>query len=184
MPVEKITTPPFRVSFPHVFEPHSGFENQEPKYSLTMLFPKDSNLAPLKKLAKEAAIKKWGDKIPSNLRNPFRDGTAEKPELEGYEGMIFVAASSKMKPGIVDQSVNPILDQSDFYAGCWARATITAFAYDTMGNKGVAFGLQNIQKLKDDEAFSGRAKAEDEFDPVEGYEPAEDGQTAEEDIFG
>ena len=167
-PATKVTTPEFRVSFPHVFKAHTGFEGQEAKYSLTMLFDKKADLTKMKAAVAAAATEKWGSdktKWPKGLRTPFRDGD-EKSDLQGYENTIYVATSSKQRPGLVDQSVAPIISESEFYAGCYARATLTAFAYDKVGNKGVSFGLQNIQKLKDGNTFSGRKRAEDDFTAV------------------
>lgn len=165
---KKCVTPQFRVSFPHVFEANS-FQGQEAKYKLTMLFPKTTDLKELKRAALNAAVEKWGpkEKWPKSLKMPFRDGD-EKEELQGYADCIFVSATSKQRPGVVDQKRAPITKEDNtFYAGCYARASLIAFAYDTAGNKGVAFSLQNIQKLRDGEQFSGRKKAEDEFDDVE-----------------
>lgn len=161
----KVMTPMFRVSFPEVFAAKS-YNNNEPKFSISMLFDKKAQKSPafaeMKRIAREAIQAKWGNKKPANLRTPFRDG-GEK-ELDGYgEGIIFVNASSKYKPGIVDRDRQDIISQEDFYPGCYARATVTCYAYDTQGNRGVAFGLHNLQKLKDGESFSGRAKAEDDF---------------------
>lgn len=162
MATDKVMTPEFRVSFPHVFTPHTAFDGQPAKYSLVMLIPKNADISALKKLALEAAKEKWGDKIPKDLRNPFRDGDTK--ELEGYKGCWFIQATTKTKPGLVDNKLTPIIAPEEFYAGCYARATVNAYAYDRAGNKGVAFGLQNIQKLKDGEPFSGRTRAEDDFD--------------------
>jgi hypothetical protein len=171
---KKCLTPEFRVSFPHVFEKHTGFQGQEAKFSIVMLFTKKTDLKELKRAAFNAATEKWGDKTkwPKQLRMPFRDGD-EKSDLMGYEGTIFVSASSKQKPQVVgNKKIDgqfPQLTKEDeqFYAGCYARATLIAFAYDKAGNKGVSFSLQNVQKLKDGEQFSGRKNADDEFDEVE-----------------
>src|SRR6266576_3906587 len=149
---KKCLTPEFRVSFPHVFEKHSGFETQEPKYSIVMLYPKKTDLKELRRAAHNALVEKWGsvkEKWPKNLKTPFRDGD-EKQDLSGYEGCYFVSASSKQKPQVVgNKKVDgafPRLEKDDeqFYAGCYARATLIAFAYDKMGNKGVSFSLQNV----------------------------------------
>jgi len=166
----KVKTPKFRVAFPKVFKAES-FQNGAPKYSIVMLFPKDStDLSALKEAMKEARDKKWPDanKRPKGLRNPIRDGD-EKTELQGYAGNWFVFASSPedQKPQVVDQRLNVITEQSDFYGGCYARATLNAFAYDTAGNRGISFGLNNIQKLADGESFSGRTSAMDDFDAVD-----------------
>jgi len=171
----KVMTPEFRVSFPHVFRARAAEEGQEPKFSITMLFPKDADLSKLEAAAKDAIKEKWGDKPPKKLRSPFRD-QAEKDEYEGYEeGAIFVNATSKSRPGLVDRDVQAIIDEAEFYAGCYARATINAFAYDVKGNRGVAFGLQNIQKLRDGDPLGGRARPDQDFDPVDGVD--EDGDT-------
>lgn len=166
---KKCLTPKFRVSFPNVFEPKS-FQNGPLKYSITMLFDKDTDLKELKRAAHNAKIEAWGsnkDKWPKGLRSPFRDGD-EKENLDGYSGCIFVSASSKQRPGVVDKNKEPITAEDEsFYAGCYARATLIAFAYDTAGNKGVSFALQNLQKIADGEQFSGKRSAADDFDVVE-----------------
>lgn len=165
--MKTVRTPEFRVSFPNLFTPR-GFEGQPAKYSVVMLFPKGADLSELKQLVKEAIEAKWPDpaKRPKGLRNPFRDGNTEKPDMDGYQDVTFVTASSKMRPGVVDRNVKAILDENDVYAGCYACATVTAFAYDKAGNRGVAFGLQNFQKLRDGDPFSGRSRAEDDFEPL------------------
>jgi hypothetical protein len=166
-----IMTPEFRVSYPWLFTPQppmAGSVNKDPKYSIVMLFPKGADISKLKAAAEAAVIGKWGSdktKWPKNLRTPFRD-QGEK-ESEGYvAGAIFVTATSKQKPGVVGPDVQPIIDNSEIYAGCWGRATLRAYAYDNAGNKGVAFGLQNFQKLRDGDSLSGRVKAEQEFEPI------------------
>lgn len=180
----KVTTPKFRASFAWVFEPQPPMEGSqgEPKYGVTMLFDAAAQKTPafeaMKKLALAAAKEKFGDKLKPDgkgwfvgLRNPLRDG-AEKSELEGYgDGVIFAAATTKMQPGLVDQQLNRIISKDvgpdGFYSGAYARATVTAYGYDKAGNKGVAFGLQNVQKLGDGDAFSGRTAAEDDFEAAE-----------------
>lgn len=168
---ENVMTPKFRVSFPWVFRPQKPMANatsQDPKYSITMLFPKGADLSALKKAAADAVAEKWGAdkaKWPKNLRSPFRD-QGEK-EFEGYEaGAVFITATSKQRPGLVDEKVQDIIEEKDFYPGCYARATVRVFAYDQAGNRGVAFGLQNIQKLADGEPLGGRIRPADDFEPV------------------
>lgn len=177
---KKAMTPKFRVSFPQLFEPSAMDENSKPKYGVTMLFPKGVSLKALEK-AHDAALedgieKLWKGKKPKNLRSPFRDGDEEEDysEKEGYPEHIFVRASSLQKPGVIDADKEKISDPAEVYAGCYARATVVAYAYDVAGNRGVAFGLQNVQKLKDGKAFSGRMKAEDEFDEYEDEDLDED----------
>lgn len=181
----KVTTPKFRAAFAWVFKTQPPMEGSagEPKYSVTMLFDKAAQATPayeaMKKLAHAAAKEKFGDKLKSDgkgwyvgLRNPLRDGE-EKAELDGYAGCMFASATTKMQPGVVDAQLNRIISDEPgpdgFYSGCYARATVTAYGYDKAGNKGVAFGLQNLQKLGDGDAFSGRAAAENDFDSVDDF---------------
>lgn len=188
---ENVKTPEFRASYANVFRPGKAMnEGEEGKYGIVMLFRKGEDLSALKKAVHDAVVEKWGTdkaKWPKNIRMPFRDQAEREKDGKlpaGHEaGAIFVSASSKQKPGLVDKHVNPITDETEFYSGCWARATVRAFAYDTKGNRGVAFGLQNIQKIRDDEPLGGRRRAEDDFEPLAGSE--EDGEmpTSAEDLF-
>ena len=188
----KVTSPKFRASFAWVFKPQPPMEGStgEPKYGVTMLFDAAARKTPqfeaMKKLAHAAAKEKFGDKLKPDgngwyhgLRNPFRDG-AEKSELEGYAGMVFVAATTRMQPGCEDAQLNRIISDEagpeGFYSGCYARATLTAYGYDKAGNKGVAFGLQNLQKLAEGERFSGRTAAEDDFDSVDDFVDGGEGE--------
>jgi len=182
--VETVKTPEGRVSFPKVFEKsdYSG------KFELTLVFPKGTDLSMLKALATKAVREKWSNKIPAGLKSPFRK-CGEKPETYGEQfdpDDIFIGfRSSTRQPGIVDASVQPIIEQSEFYPGCWARVSTNAYAYDKKGNKGVAFGLINIQKVRDDDPLAASAvRAEDDFDPLEGSseDPAAFG--TDDDIFG
>lgn len=161
-------TPVFRVAFPKVFEPKQQ-KNGSERYELVAIFPAGTDLTPLKALAKAAAEKKWGDKIPKGLRNPFKDAGERADQYEGFEeGMTFINLTSKFQPRVVNERVQPIINPKDFYAGCWARATVNAFAYDTDGNKGVSFGVNDIQKIRDDKPFAGRPDVAEVFKPVEG----------------
>lgn len=166
---KKCKTPRGRVSFPHVFKPHAAEEGQEAKYSLTLLFPKNVSLKEMEVAATNAAIEAWGadkKKWPRGYKWPFRDGDTRE-DYEGYPGHIFVAARSKKRPGLIDGQKNAILDEEAFYPGCYAKATLIAFAYKKSGNVGIAFSLQNIQKLGDGESLSGRRSAEQDFDVEE-----------------
>ena len=170
MELKKVKTPEFRLSFPALYKPKS-FEQQEAKYSCVMLFDKTkADLTGMKKAVVAAATEKWGakEKWPKGMKTPFRDGD-EKEDMDGYKGHTFVSASSKQAPQIVDYKgpgvrPEPIPETDNrCYAGCYARATLIAFAYDKAGNRGVSFSLQNVQVLRDGKPFSGRKNAEDEF---------------------
>lgn len=163
--LKKCTTPKFRVSFPHVFEPNS-FKGQKPKYSVTMLFDKSADMKELNRAIKNAMVEKFGkdkDEWPKYKR-PFRNGSLEKPDLEGYKGKIFFTATCKTKPGLIDgmnENV-PIESEEDFYAGCYAKATLIAFYYDDPKD-GVSFALCNLKKVGDGKPFSGKRDAAEDF---------------------
>lgn len=184
----KELTPEFRVGFPAVFKPRKNEQNGQMEYSVQALFPKGADLSKLKAVAKQACIEKWGEdpkRWPEPLKNPFRKqeeltkkdsnkkviyGKDGKPVLrEGaVEGAIFCNFKSKQRPAVVDEQVQLILDESQFYAGCYARATVNAKAYDTAGNRGVSLYLQNVQKTRDGESLGGRSKPEEDFEPIAG----------------
>lgn len=167
-PTTKVVTGKVRLSYLRVWEPSAIEEGQDKKYSASLIIPK-SDTATIAKInaAIEAAIEagkgKFDGKRPAKLKLPLRDGDVDRPEDEAYANAYFLNANAKTKPGIVDKNVNPILDQDQLYSGCYGRASVTFYAFDTKGNKGIACGLNNIQKLEDGDPLGGRSRAEDDF---------------------
>ena len=96
-----------------------------------------------------------------------RDGDIDRPDDEAYADSMFLNANSRQAPQVVDAKVQPIIDQSEVYSGCYGRVSVTFYAYNSNGNKGVAAGLGNIQKLKDGTPLGSRANAKEEFEAVE-----------------
>lgn len=165
-----------RLSYAHVWEPQPAREaDREPKYATSIIIPK-SDTAQIKKIeaAIEALLKaegpaKFGGKIPprGTLKLPLRDGDTERDD-EAYRDSMFLNASSKTRPGIVDQNVEPILDRDEIYSGVYVNISIELYLFSVNGNRGVACGLGNIQKVRDGEALGGGAiKAESEFAVVD-----------------
>ena len=113
--------------------------------------------------AKKDSVSKWGGKVPANLKLPLRDGDIDRPDDEAYAGCYFFNANSRQAPQVVDSKVQPILDQSEVYSGCYGKISVTFYGYNSNGNRGIAAGLGNIQKLKDGESLSGRTSAADDF---------------------
>ena len=167
----KVITGKVRASFVHVFEPQS-VNGSEPKYSCSFIIPKSDTetVAAIKaaiEQAKQDGIAKFGGKIPPNLKLPLRDGDIDRPDDPNYADCYFVNANSKEKPGLVDRRRIPITDPLELYSGCYVRASINFFAFNTNGNKGVAAGLGNIQKWAEGEPLTGRVRAEDEFEALD-----------------
>lgn len=170
----KVTTGKVRLSYAHLFEPHA-IDGNEPKYSVSVIIPKSDKetLQAIKEAvaeAKEQGKSKWGGKVPANVKTPLRDGDVDREGDEAYAGCYFLNANSKNKPGIVDINVQPILDSTEVYSGCYARLTLNFYAYNANGNKGIAAGLGNVQKLADGEPLGGFTRAEDDFDVIESAE--------------
>lgn len=169
MSTTKVITSKVRFSYAHVFEPTAIEEGQEKKYSVSLIIPKsDTKLIDKIKAAIKAALEegkaKFGGKIPTNYKNPLRDGDEERPDDENYENSYFINANSSRKPGLVDANLDPILDKDEFYSGCYGRASVNFYAFNVSGNKGVAVGLNNLQKLEDGVRLSGGgASAEEDF---------------------
>jgi hypothetical protein len=187
----RVVTPVGRVSFPKVFKAEA-FEDQAPKFSCAVLLKKKSDeqkddavLKDIRRAVLAAKVKQWGeDKTnwPGKILSPISDGD-DKEDLDGYAGMWVISASNRHRPEVVDGDMNLITEESDeFYAGCFARFALRAYAWEFKGKtgkvikRGVSLSLESIQKHAEGERFSGRQKAEDVFDRVEsGDEDASDG---------
>ena len=170
--VTKVVTGKVRLSYAHVWEPVS-INDSKPKYSVSLIIPK-SDKETIKKInaavdaAIEEGIAKFCGKKPNKaaLKLPLRDGDTER-EDEAYKNSFFVNANSTTAPQIVDRAVNPILDREEVYSGCYARVSVNFYAYNTNGNRGIACGLGNIQKVADGEPLGGRSNAKDDFGSLE-----------------
>lgn len=171
-PMKVITDPNTRWSYANVWEP-KAINDGTPKYSVSLIIPK-SDTATIKKIeaAIEAAYKEGEAKLKGNgrsvpalsvLKTPLRDGDAERPDDEAYANAYFVNANSATAPGIVDADRQPIIDRSEVYSGVYGRASINFYAFNSNGNKGIACGLNNLQKLRDGEPLGGKSRAEDDF---------------------
>lgn len=173
-PTTKVITGKVRLSYLHVFKPSAAPGSTEEKYSASIIIPKkDKETIAKINAAIKAAQDAGKDKLSGKgkLKLPLRDGDEEKDDDEDYAGSYFLNATSKTKPGLVDKSLDPIMDQDDLYSGCYGRVSINFYAFNTNGNRGIACGLNNIQKLADGEPLGGgRSKPEDDFDAVEAGE--------------
>lgn len=162
-----------RFSYLQVFEPRAVEEGQKPKYSVSIIIPKNDkkNVAKIKECiaaALEAGSSKFGGQIPKKYKNPLRDGDEERENDLTYENAYFINASSTNAPGVVDENKNEFFDKSRFYSGCYGHVDVNFYAFNTNGNKGVACGLNNIMKSRDGERLGGgRASAEQAFADIE-----------------
>ena len=162
---------PCRFSYLHCWEPDS-VNGGDPKYSVSAIIPKSDTktinaIKAAVEQAKKDSISKWGGKIPANLKLPLRDGDIDRPDDEAYANSYFFNANSRQAPQVVDSHVQPILDQSEVYSGCYGKISVTFYGYNSNGNRGIAAGLGNIQKLRDGESLGGRTTAAEDFETEE-----------------
>ncbi len=171
-PMKVITGKDTRWSYANVWEPKS-VNGSAPKYSVSLIIPKsDKKTIEAIKKAIQAAYKEGEAKLKGNsksvppleaIKTPFRDGDLERPDDEAYENSYFINANSTTPPGIVDSNVQPILTRSEVYSGVYGRASINFYAFNSNGNRGIACGLNNLQKIRDGEPLGSHATAESDF---------------------
>ena len=169
----KIVTGVCRLSYANIWQAKS-INGGSPKFSTSVLIPKsDTKTIAKVKAAIQAAYDEGAGKLKGNsktapslasLKTPLRDGDTERPDDEAYAGHWFLNANSNTAPGVVDASREPIYDTSEIYSGVYARVSLSFYAFNSNGNRGIACGLQNIQKVRDGESLGGKTKAEDDFD--------------------
>lgn len=166
-------SPKTRWSYANVWDPKS-INGGTPKYSVSLIIPK-SDVATVKKIEAaiqaayeegESKLKGSSKSVPSLkvLKTPLRDGDLERPDDAAYADSYFINANSASAPGIVDADRQPILERSEVYSGVYGRASINFYAFNSNGNKGIACGLNNLQKIADGEPLGGKSRAEDDFE--------------------
>ena len=171
-PTKVITGPETRWSYANVWDAKS-INGGAPKFSVSLIIPK-SDRKTLEKIraAIQAAYEEGQGKLKGNgksvpalsaLKTPLRDGDTERPDDEAYANAYFVNANSSTAPGIVDADRQPIIDRSEVYSGVYGRASIDFYAFNSNGNRGIACGLNNLQKIRDGEPLGGKSRAEDDF---------------------
>ena len=171
-PTKVITGVNTRRSYANVWDPKS-INGAAPKYSVSLIIPKSDTVTVNKiKAAIQAAYEEGESKLKGTakvcpaldvIKTPLRDGDLERPDDPAYAGSYFVNANATSAPGIVDADRNPILTRSEVYSGVYGRASISFYAFNSSGNKGIACGLNNLQKIRDGEPLGGKASAESDF---------------------
>jgi Protein of unknown function (DUF2815) len=199
----RLLTPMFRASFPDVFQKRvfQGQGEESGRYACAALFsgfsvkdgrtiikvpeawsPKDQEkwkalIAACNKVSIETFKKPMSELDRAVYKLPFHRG--EEKEYAGYgPGVVYVTMSAKnIKPTVVGRDLTTPLGSEEFYAGCFARASVTPFAFNNIG-KGIALGLNHLQKLKDGERLDSFRSAEDDFgsDPAEFEDDADSGE--------
>lgn len=173
VPTKVITGVRTRWSYANIWDPKAPLGGGTPKYSVSLIIPKDDT-ATVNKInaAIQAAYEEGQSKLKGNgksvpplaaIKNPLRDGDIERPDDPAYAGCYFVNANSASKPGVVDADRQPIIERSEVYSGVYGRASINFYSYNVNGSRGIACGLNNLQKIKDGEPLGGKTSAEADF---------------------
>ena len=175
-PTKVITGPDTRWSYCNAWEA-KAINGGTPKFSVSLIIPKSDTATIAKvKAAIQAAYEEGASKLKGNgksvpqlsaLKTPLRDGDLERPDDEAYANAYFINANSATAPGIVDADRQPIIDHSEVYSGVYGRASINFYAFNSNGNRGIACGLNNLQKIRDGEPLGGKSRAEDDFNDDE-----------------
>ena len=183
-PTKVITGKNTIMSYLNVNEPKVPLGGGTPKYSVSLIIPKSDTVTVAKiRAAIQAAYEEGQSKLKGNskfvpaledIKTPLRDGDKVRKGDEAYQNSWFVNANSTTKPGVVDADRQPILDSSELYSGIIGRASINFYAFNSSGNRGIACGLNNIQKLSDGTPLGGHSRAEDDFADLEEEEDEED----------
>ena len=165
----KVVTGVVRLSYANVWEPKPTDEGKL-KYSVSLIIPKtDTKTVSDIHAAIDAAIEdgkgKFGGKVPnkSSIKLPLRDGDIDRPDDPAYANAYFLNANSVTAPLIVDRRVKPVMERSEVYSGAYAKVSVNFYAFNKKGNRGIACGLGNIQKIRDGEPLGGRTNPEDDF---------------------
>ena len=183
-PTKVITGKNTIMSYLNVNEPKVPIGGGTPKYSVSLIIPKSDTVTVAKiRAAIQAAYEEGQSKLKGSskfvpaledIKTPLRDGDKDRKGDEAYQNSWFVNANSTTKPGVVDADRQPILDSSELYSGIIGRASINFYAFNSSGNRGIACGLNNIQKLSDGTPLGGHSRAEDDFADLEEEEDEED----------
>ena len=171
-PTKVITGVKTRWSYANVWQAKS-INGGTPKFSVSLIIPKsDTKTVTAVKNAIQAAYDEGQSKLKGNgkstpalssIKSPLRDGDIDRPDDEAYKNSYFINANSATAPGIVDAARNPIIEHSEVYSGVYGRASINFYAFNSNGNKGIACGLNNLQKISDGEPLGGKTRTEDDF---------------------
>lgn len=182
-----INTPEARMSFMHLFQTAEDLNGNQ-KYSVTLLIPKDANVAAItgaiNQVKMDEKAKKFRGVPEGNIATCLKDGdtyAAQKPDKrQAYVGHWYINCSrlpDHGKPTVLKEDGMPAEGPSEFDSGDYAIARISFWGYNNKGNQGVSCNILGVKKTRDGERFGGGESANDTAAALGGLasEPTGDG---------
>lgn len=171
----QVVTGEVRFSFVNVFEPRKVGDSDEARYSITVIVPKTDTVtvekikSAIQAAAEAGAQKHFGGKIPTKVKNTFKDGDTEtndmgdlqKEKYPEYANSYYIRLSTKIKPKVLNANHEEIIDPTEVYSGCYGRVSMTFFAYSGNGKSGVSAALNNVMKTRDGEPLVSQLSGEE-----------------------
>jgi hypothetical protein len=175
-------TPLGRIAYHSLISPRKKLNSEDLEYAVTLIFDKarikddpetKQQYLAMKALVNKVAAEKFGTNT-KNVRTPFKDGDEKGKDI--LVGQIVIDAKNKSATPIVGPNREPVINSvpgqpDSIYSGCYVYANLTAYAYDTSGNKGVSLQLNGIQKVKDGPVLAGKPSVDQMFDDLGGDDP-------------
>lgn len=173
---------PVRLSYVHLFEKYAfeGEDKESAKYMCSVLIPMKEKAAlktieeAIEAVTAEAVSTKWRGVRPKRLATPLRDGNEKEGAGDEYTDVMYFNAKSSRRVAVVDRDCEPLTDPESMYSGVWANVSVSFFAYDVSGNKGIGVALNSVQKVRDDEPFGGSTDGSRDFDSFGGADDDDD----------
>lgn len=188
----KVVFPKIRIAFPSLWEARAAEPGGKEKYSASFLYEEgDDTHEKIKATISAILTDKHGEKAAAVYKKylaggkvyPMRDGDEKADKYAGFEGMMFFAANSEVRPKVRDKDGITDLAPSDgvVYAGCYVRAIIDIYEYKegARWSAGITAQLLGVQFVADGERLSGGGVAEeDDFEAVPEADATTAGATA------
>lgn len=172
-----ITGKQTRISYANLFEP-KGYDGSKPVYSASLIIPKDDKrtLERIQSAIKAAyengqfKLRGNGKSVPAldDINSPLNDGDKKRPNDPAYANAFYINAKNPDQPKLFDADCTPVINRSEIYSGIYGRASITFYAYNRNGNKGIACSLLGLQKVSDGKPLGGSVCTADDFDVDDG----------------
>jgi len=143
---------------PHLFRPRAIQAGDEPKYSVSLLIPKnDPQCAVIAAEIQAAKQNGFPSGFPGNGKVCWKDCAVQWPDRPNLAGYMCLSMTSKAdkRPYVVDTNITPVMDPSQVYQGAEAWVAVNIASYSLPMAKGIG-GYVNGVMLTGNEGALGR----------------------------